>query len=116
MAGDAVFIQLPKLRVKEDSAFTATVNFRTRSTGAAATPTNVKYRLDCLTTGLQLADWTTVSAASSVSISITATHNAIQNDSNELERKQLTVALDHGLSTQHTETAEWIVENVYGFT
>lgn len=116
MAGDSVYIQLPKGRVKEDSAFTATAYFRTRSTGVAATPTNVKYRIDCLTTGAEIADWTSVSAASSVSISITATHNAIQNDSNQREVKQLTVALDHGLSTQHTETATWIVENVYGFT
>ena len=57
-----------------------------------------------------------VAAASSASIAITATHNAIQDDGNVSERKQLTVAADYGLATQVTETAEWVVTNVHGFT
>jgi hypothetical protein len=114
MAADQIAISLPETRYNEGSAFTATVYFRTRSTAAATTPTSIKYRIDCLTSGTELADWTTVSAASSVSISITATHNAIQNDGNGHEIKQLTVASDYGLSTQHVEAVSWRVENLYG--
>lgn len=114
MAGDQVAIQIPRPRVMEGSAFTATAYFRTRSTGAAATPTNVYYRVDNLTTGTELADWTSVSAAANVSISVTATHNAIQDQGNRRERVQLTVSLDHGLSTQVRESREWVVENLEG--
>ena len=114
MAGDVVAIQIPKPSYREGSAFTATAYFRTRSTGAAATPTNVYYRLDNLTTSTQLATWTSVSPAGNVSIAITATHNAIQDASNRTERVQLTVALDHGLSTQVHESRVWEVENLTG--
>ena len=114
MAGDSVYIQLPKDRVKEGSAFTVTAYFRTRSTGAAATPTSIKYRIDNLTTQTELADWTTVSAAANVSISVTATHNAIQDSSNDTECVQLTVAMDFELATQVRETVTWAVVNLYG--
>lgn len=111
---DQIAIQLPGTKWKEGSAFTATAYFRTRSTAAASTPTTIHYRIDCLTTGKELADWTSVSAAGNVSISITGTHNAIQSDGNRYERKQLTVMADQDLSTQHREKAVWRVENLYG--
>lgn len=114
MAGDQVAIQLPKLTVKEGSAFTATAYFRTRATGAAATPTSIKYRVDCLTTGRELTDWTTVSAASNVSIPITATHNAMQSNYCLRETKQLTVSMDFELSTQVRESVQWEVEDLHG--
>jgi hypothetical protein len=110
---DTVAIQIPKPRVKEGSSFTATAYFR--ASGAASTPTNVYYRIDNLTTGEAKADWTSVSAAANVSISVTATHNAIGSQSNRTEKLQLTVAADHGLSTQVRNFAEWEVENVRGF-
>lgn len=108
---DQVAILIPRPKVREGSAFTATAYFRDRATAAASTPTSIKYRVDCLTTGQNLTDWTTVSAASTATIAITSTYNAIQSDSNSAERKQLTVAANYGLSTQVTETAVWEVEN-----
>lgn len=110
---DTVAIQIPRPRVKEGSAFTATAYFR--ASGAASTPTNVYYRIDNLTTDEVIADWTSVSAAGNVSISVTSTHNAIRDQSNRYEKLQLTVAADHGLSTQVREAAQWEVENVRGF-
>jgi hypothetical protein len=111
---DVIAIQIPKPSVKEGSAFTVTAYFRNRAAGAAATtPTTVKWRLDCLTTGEEIVDWTTVSAASNVSISITGTHNAIQGG-HDVETKQLTILLDDGLSTQYREATTWTVENLYG--
>lgn len=111
---DQIAIVIPKTRWKEGSAFTAKARFRNRSDASADTPSTVKYRVDCLTTCTQLADWTTVSAASEVSISITATHNAIQDDCNAYEIKQLTVASDFEAADQCRETIEWRVENLYG--
>lgn len=112
---DQVTIKIPRPQVREGSAFTATAYCRDRATAAASVPTNLYYRVDCLTTGKELAGWTSVSAASSASISITATHNAIQDQSNAYETKQLTVSADHGLSTQVRETAVWTVSNIRGF-
>jgi hypothetical protein len=114
MAVDQIALSVPKPRVKEGSAFSATAYFRTRSTALATAPTTIHYRIDCLTTGTEIADDTSVTAASSATIAITATHNAIQSDGNTKERKQLTVITDSGLSTQHRETITWTVENLYG--
>lgn len=112
---DQVAISIPRPSVKEGSAFTATAYFRDRATQAASAPTNIRYRIDCLTTGTVLADWTSTSAASSVSISVTGTHNAIQSQCNAKEIKQLTISADHGLSTQVRECAQWEVHNVLVF-
>lgn len=112
---DQIAIRIPRDEWKEGSAFTATANFRARSTGLASTPTTIKYRIDCLTTGREIADWTSIApAASSASIAITGAHNAIQDDANDFERKQLTIMLDDGLSTQHRELKRWRIENLYG--
>lgn len=110
---DVVAIQIPRPRVREGSSFTATAYFR--ASGAASTPTNVYYRLDNLTTEEVIADWTSVSAAGNVSVSVTATHNAIRSQCNPHERVQLTIDADHGLSTQVRESVIWEVENVRGF-
>lgn len=107
-------ITIPKTIIQEGSAFTATAVFRTRSTVAASTPTNVKYRLDCLTTATELAALTTATAAASVDISVTPTHNAIQSDLNDYEIKQLTVVADDGLSTQQRAVIRWRVLNLFG--
>lgn len=111
---DQVSIVLPRPIFREDSAFSATVYFRDRATQAASVPTNIKYRLDCLTTGYAILDWTTVSAASSATISVTAAQNAILDESNSYENKRLTVAGDYGLSTQVTEFATYQVTNLSG--
>lgn len=111
---DQVVIQAPKTKWPEGSSFVATAYFRDRATSAADAPSTVKYRIDCLTTGRQVVDWTTASAAASVAISITATHNAILNDCNAYETKQLTVAGDFEAADQSKGTYTWRVENLYG--
>lgn len=113
---DQVAIRAPRNRWAEGSGFTATADFRTRSSRSADTPTTVHYRVDCLKTSTVLADWTSVSTASQVSISITPTHNAIQDDSNRFERKQLIVAADKDLTTQSLGFFKWTVENLQGVT
>jgi len=111
---DQIEVIIPRPLISEGSGFTATASFRTRATKAASTPTTVKYRLDCLSTGRTLADWTTATPASSVSIPITGTHNAIQSDANDQEVKQLTVMADESLSTQVRQSVRWTVDNLFG--
>lgn len=113
---DQVEIIIPRTRVNEGSAFTATAYFRDRATSLGSAPATAKYRVDNLTTGQALTDWTTLTPATSIQIPVTATHNAIQSDSNERENVQLTVAGDVGLSTQVRNAVMWSVENLFGST
>ena len=106
------YATVPNPTVKEGSGFTATAYFRNGSTGEA--PTTAKYRVDCLTTGKNLTGWTSLSVAESINISITATENAIQDQNNRTERKQLTVAADPDTSTQTRDSVLWEVENIRG--
>lgn len=111
---DQIAIKLPFWEWNENSAFTATVAFRTLATGAADVPDSVKYKIRCETTGTTVKDWTTVSPAASVSISITADDNAIQAAANRRETKTLLIKSDVGLSNQHIGTASWTVRNLAG--
>ena len=111
---DVVAIVIPRHMVREGSAFTATAYFRDRATSAASTPTNVYYRIDCLTTAQTVTDWTAATPGASEDIAITATENAIRSDGNQYELKQLTVAADYGLATQVTESVTWTVTNTFG--
>ena len=61
-----------------------------------------------------ITDWTTLTPGASISIPITATHNAIQSQCNEREKVQLTVEGDVGLSTQVRNAVVWTVENLFG--
>ena len=110
---DRISIQFPKTIVWEDTSFTATLNYRTTA-GAATTPTNVWYRVDCLSSGETVTDWTQVSSPStSNTITITSAMNDIKTNTRR-ERKQLVVQTDRGLSTQVTEARNWIVKNLQG--
>ena len=111
---DQIEISLPKTIHTEGTNFTATVRFRTRATGAESIPTTIKYRIDNLTSSTAIREWTTVAAAAEVTILVTATDNAIQGHSNRMERKQILVMADDGLSTQTTGFDIWKVRNVYG--
>lgn len=114
MACDQIGIVLPRKDFNEGSAFTVQAYFRNRSSAAAVTPTSVKYRLDCLTSRKEVLDWTTISPSTSASIAITGAQNAIQDDCNDYERRQITIMTDEGLATQHREIAVYSVENLYG--
>jgi hypothetical protein len=85
------------------------------SEGQPALPTTIEYSLYCLTNakeiGTQLRN---VPIDTTVSIYASADENAIINNRNDYERKQMTVVIDRGLATQTTETIEWIVKNIRG--
>ena len=70
--------------------------------------------VDDLKTGKILTDWTSVSAAANVTITITAANNEIQDEASRLETKQLIVQADAGLTTQVNGRVTWKVRNVRG--
>jgi hypothetical protein len=130
---DQIEIQLPLTIVPEETTFTATAYFRTRSTKVASTPTTIQYRVDCLTTKRQITDWTSIAVPdssntivitstsiavpdSSNTIVITSTENQILDDANQWETKQLTVKVDSGLTTQAIKPVRWKVQNLTGIT
>jgi hypothetical protein len=108
---DQVAIQLPKTRFREGSTFTVTANFR--EDNAAIAPEHVHYRIDCLTTGKKILDWTEVTTAASVSVSIKTT---IKNDRNRTERKQVMFSADQDTDNEAIGTAHWIVGNFAGIS
>lgn len=105
-----VYINVPATQVQEGSSFNATAYFR--SAGSASAPSTAKYRVDCKTTGKVLQDWTSLTPAVSISIPITATFNAIQGQSNRIEKKQLIVASDPDAATQTRAIRTWNVSNL----
>ena len=107
------FIKLGN-HVKERNSTTVTAYFRD-SSNAAEVPTTIHYRIDDLTTGTAVKAWTSVSAASSVTISVTSSENRIISDSNVRERRQITVSADKGLDGETRDTAEWFIENIGGY-
>ena len=120
-APDQVAFQLPLTRVKERTAFTATVYFRDRATKSAATPASARYRIDCLTTKRVVQDWTDLTAASSIAISITPTNNKILSTiptasgiGQRFEKKQLIVESNTGTSLVSKGRVIWTIENVFG--
>jgi hypothetical protein len=111
MADQIVFFQR-KDHVKQGSQHVVAVTFRDRETAANVTPTNVYYRLDDLTTGVAILDWTSVSADDEIEITVTPTQNALQDECHDREVRQLVVAADRGLATQYMDSAEFVVENL----
>jgi hypothetical protein len=105
-----------KDHIREASQHVINVKFKQRSDATLVVPTNISYRIDCLTTGAVILDWTSVSADDEVSITITPTQNALQSQCNAYEKRQVTVAADRSLSTQFLDSTEFTLENVRGVT
>lgn len=114
MACDLISMSTPRRTVNEQTTMVVHARFRNRASAADVTPTTVAYRVDDLSIGLQLVDWTTVTPASSVDITITSTANKIQNDFRQYEAKQITVKTNSGLTDQFIESFTWDVKNLTG--
>lgn len=109
---DQIALRLAETQVAAGSAVAVTANFRTRSTGVASTPSSVRYRVDCLTSHRNVINWTSVSAASSVTIDVGGPYNAIIDENNDYETRQITVEIDTGLTTQSRQSVQWRVRNI----
>jgi hypothetical protein len=114
---DHVVIGLPLTRVKELSAFSATVNFRYRATSSPMAPETVRYRIDCLTTRQEVLDWTTIATGTTISIPILPEHNKLLSGvgtQRRTERKQLIVQSDTATTTTAFGSVIWTVDNIFG--
>ena len=107
------YIAVDKTTVKERSSFTATSHFRAED--AAQAPTTAEYRIDCLDTGEAIQGWTSLTAATRISIPVTSENNRIVDNWHSKERRQLTVSADRGTATETRDTIQWQVENIRGF-
>ena len=108
-----IYITIPRFTYDEGTTFVATANFR--SGDASAVPTTARYRVDCKTTGKKITDWTTLTPAASISITMSADDNQIVSTGRQKERRQLTVESDTDLSTQTRERIFWTVRNIEEF-
>jgi hypothetical protein len=110
--------KLSRGAVQEGSAMTLTAKFYDDASDpwTLSAPSTVRYRIDDMDTGAGIVDWTTVSPATSVSISITGAQNALQSQSENFERHEITVQANANLSTQYSETYSWKVLNIAGIT
>jgi hypothetical protein len=63
---------------------------------------------------VQVLDWTTLTPATSISIPIAASYNAMQETCAPYEPRQITVKADDGLSTQHEATYRYQLTNLAG--
>lgn len=100
-------------KYNEGQSATITITFQDDD-GTIVTPTTARYRIDCLTTKQEVRDWTTITPASTVTIAITPSDNAIISDRNDTERKQMVIQTDHGTDDQAVEYSEWTVKNLQG--
>ena len=79
-------------------------------------PSAVQYRIDCLTTGSEVRDWTTVTPASTVTIAATGDDNQIYNETSTREVRQMVVKYtDVSTNDQHSQI-QWRVDNLKGIT
>ena len=93
-------------------AFAAKVYTDTAEPWTLVVPTTLRYRIDDLDTGCNVLDWTTVTPASTATITITAAQNTISNCRNA--RRQIVVEADHGLATNCITTREYTIRNLSG--
>ena len=105
-----VHVQISDSIVQEGSYLSATAYFR--QSDAATTPTTVEYKIFNLDTDEIVKDWTTVTPASSVSISNLA---VTEIEDKRQERHELLVRADKNLATQAIGRRVYRVNNLRGF-
>ena len=98
--------------VNEGSTSYLDVTFNDKD-GAPDAPTTITAQIDNLTTGVQIRAPTPVTpAAATVQILITATENAIGDQSNEREWRRVTVVGDYGAGEAVRSQHDYYVVNL----
>lgn len=93
-------------------SFVAKIYTDTSEPWVLVAPTTLRYRVDDPEAGCTIVDWTTISPASSATITVTGTQGLLTGC--HRERRQIVVEADHGLSTNCVATREWIVRALAG--
>ncbi len=96
----------------EGSYVTVTAKFYDGDT--ATTPSTARYRVDCETTRKPLLEWTEATPGTSITISVPATLNYMQDQAHTRERKVVTVEANYGTSTAYTNRIKYEIVNLQG--
>lgn len=100
--------------INENGAFTHEDTFLNNA-DVATVPTTIRYRVDCLTTGTAIRDWTTVSPGTAITtFTLTADDNEIQDSCNAYELREVLIHYNLGLSTAKVKSHQYRVVNRYG--
>lgn len=81
--------------VNENTAAWLAVSLKDK-TGALAVPASTRYRIDCVTTGAVIRDWTAGPTTSSYELQIDADLNEMQSPTNNQELRRVTVEATYG--------------------
>jgi hypothetical protein len=108
---DKIAIQISRTRVNEGDSFPVNLAFVDLEGETTEAPDTVDFRVDCLTTGHIMVDWTTAAPGDTSSIQIDSAANALQVRSNRTERRQLTVRANRDATTQVSGQVRWTVRN-----
>lgn len=101
--------------VNEASAMTVRARFFNES-GDLVVPTSARYLIRDISNDRLVRDWTALSPAATVDISVTASDNDLYNTrrSGRFEKRVLTVQADEGTATQRTDEIEYWIRNLAG--
>ena len=80
-----------------------------------AVPTTARYRLRDVTNNRTIVDWTDITPATSVVITVSPESNAIYRDNVAFQENALVVQADYGLSTQWTDEYRYQITNLRGY-
>ncbi len=83
-------------------------------TGTADTPSTITYRIDDVHSGTEIRNATTVTAASTVEITLSPVDNRILNTAQNYETRRVTVVASYGASDQVTAEYTYRVTPLVG--
>lgn len=96
-------------RIREATALPVVARFRAADADAA--PTSAKYRVDDPDSGDEHLGWTTLTPNTSISFTVSASANECRS-CRPIERRELVVMADEGLSTQFVERLGYEIDNL----
>lgn len=108
-----VYFQMTQGRVVNEGSELTITGVPVDASNTITTAGAVRYKVDCLTTGIAIIGWTDLTPAASILLTIPGSANAIQRTSNYRERRQLLIESTTGTSVSRS-TVEWEVRNIYG--
>ena len=99
--------------ITEGSSADFAVTFKDAD-GLEVAPTAVRFRIDCMTTGVQIADWASLTPASTVTVPLLPTQNVMQSESNARETRRVTVEASYALADKIVGSEEFTLTNSMG--
>lgn len=96
--------------INQHSTFFVSSSF-TDKDGQPLVPNTVDYRIDDLTNGQEVLDWTSVTPASTVEITVLGSYNQIIKSSNLKEVKCITVRINEGTDAEARDELQYNVLN-----